>query len=315
MFVVCGEALFDVFAIGDTSTGISLDAKMGGSPFNLATGLARMAQPVGLLTQISNGFLGERLMRALALEGIHTGMVQRSDKPTTLSLVGLSNSGVPSYGFYGEGCADRMLTQSVLNLVPADTAVICFGSYSTVMGETALTQRALIEQWRRKAVIAYDPNIRLNVQPDVNVWHDQIQWMLPRTDVLKVSDEDLALINLDCDTDEFAARALTKGVSLVVITQGEQGCAAWTACHHATVPAFQIKVIDTVGAGDSFQAALLAWLAEHHVLSPLALKKLTMQQLQAMLTFASSAAAVTCTRRGADLPLRGDIAAASVPNG
>jgi sugar/nucleoside kinase (ribokinase family) len=100
MFVVCGEALFDVFATGDTPTGMAMDARVGGSPFNVAVGLARLAQPVSFLSQVSRGFLGERLMRALAAEGVQTATVQRSDAPTTLSLIGLDAQGVPSYSFY-----------------------------------------------------------------------------------------------------------------------------------------------------------------------------------------------------------------------
>ncbi|MFT3953847.1 MAG: PfkB family carbohydrate kinase [Piscinibacter sp.] len=119
MFVVCGEALFDVFATGDTPTGMAMDARVGGSPFNVAVGLARLAQPVAFLSQVSNGFLGERLMKTLAAEGVNTSTVQRSAAPTTLSLIGLDAQGVPSYSFYGEGCADRLLTEDALATLPA----------------------------------------------------------------------------------------------------------------------------------------------------------------------------------------------------
>jgi fructokinase len=310
MFVVCGEALFDVFATGETPTGMSLDARVGGSPFNLATGLARMGQPVGLLTQISNGFLGECLMRALASEGVDTGAVQRSDAPTTISLIGLNVAGVPSYAFYGEGCADRRLTLEALNAVPASTHALCFGSYATVVGETASTQRLLIERWRNRALIVYDPNIRLNVQPDVDVWREQMRWMLSRTDLLKVSDEDLALIEPGLPADDFARAALNQGVTLVVVTRGAQGAVAWTAGHRLEVPSVPVTVVDTVGAGDSFQAAMLTWLAERNALSSRELSGLSMAELRELVEFAARAAGITCTRRGADLPLRSDVCTA-----
>ena len=307
MFVVCGEALFDVFATGETPTGVSLDARVGGSPFNLATGLARMGQPVGLLTQMSNGFLGERLMRALAAEGVYTGLVQRSDAPTTISLIGLNNAGVPSYGFYGDGCADRRLSLEALAAVPASTRALCFGSYATVVGETSTTQRVLIERWRNRALIVYDPNIRLNVQPDVDVWREQMKWMLARTDLLKVSDEDLALIEPGSSADDFAQAALNQGVALVVVTRGAQGAVVWTAGHRLEVPSVPVAVIDTVGAGDSFQAAMLTWLAESNVLRARELRGLSVSDLHVLLQFAARAAGITCTRRGADLPLRDDV--------
>ena len=105
MFMVCGEALMDVFATGDTATGVALDARVGGSPYNVALGLARLAQPVTFFGSVSRGFLGERLMRFLGNEGVNLSAVQRTDAPTTLGLVGLDEKGVPSYAFYGEGCA------------------------------------------------------------------------------------------------------------------------------------------------------------------------------------------------------------------
>jgi fructokinase len=96
MFMVCGEALMDVFATGDTPTGVALDARVGGSPYNVALGLARLAQPVSFFGAVSRGFLGERLLRSLADEGVNLSTVQRNDAATTLGLVGLDAHGVPS---------------------------------------------------------------------------------------------------------------------------------------------------------------------------------------------------------------------------
>ena len=143
MFVVCGEALFDVFAAGDTPSGMALDGRIGGSPFNVALGLARLDQPVAFFGGISHGFLGARLMQALQDEGIATDLVQRLDAPTTLSLVGLDARGVPSYSFYGDGCADRVVPQDAADAVPDTTRAIHFGSYAMVVEPVASTQRAL----------------------------------------------------------------------------------------------------------------------------------------------------------------------------
>ncbi len=308
MFVVCGEALFDVFSAGETPTGLTLDARVGGSPFNVAVGLARMAQPVCLLTQISSGFLGERLMRALRAEGVQTGTVQRSDAPTTLSLVGVDDRGVPSYAFYGEGCADRLLDGRALQSLPAGVRAINLGSYATVTGRTAATQRALVEREHGRTLIAYDPNIRLNVEPDLAVWRDQIDWMLPRTHLLKVSEEDLALVHPGVPRAALAADALARGVAWVVVTRGGDGAEAWSAAGHLEIAPVKIDVVDTVGAGDTFQAALLTWLAEHDALAPAALAGLGGAGMRRALEFAARAAAITCSRRGADLPRRAELA-------
>ena len=231
MFVVCGEALFDVFATGETPTGMAMDARIGGSPFNVAIGLARLGQPVAFLSQISRGFLGERLMRALAAEGVAASTVQRSEAPTTLSLIGVDAQGVPSYAFYGEGCADRLLDESALAALPQGVKAINFGSYATVVGSTAATQRTLVERSQGRALIAYDPNIRLNVEPRLEVWRTQIEWMLPRTQLLKVSDEDLRLVWPGLAPAEFAARALAQGVALVVVTRGGEGASGAGLAH------------------------------------------------------------------------------------
>lgn len=307
MIVVCGEALFDVFAVDDTPTGMTLDARVGGSPFNVAVGLARLAQPVCLLTQISRGFLGERLMRALQVEGVSTAAVQRSDAPTTLSLIGLDARGVPSYSFYGAGGADRLLTTDALDALPDGARAINFGSYSTVTGQTAKTQRALVAREHHRTLIAYDPNIRLNVEPDIAVWRDQIQWMLPRTHLLKVSEEDMELVYPGLSPQGFAAQARAQGVGWVIVTRGGQGAVAWAASGHVEVASVAVDVSDTVGAGDTFQAALLTWLAENDALTAAALLSLPIDSLQMALSFATRAAAITCSRRGADLPRRAEL--------
>ena len=307
MFVVCGEALFDVFATGDTPTGMAMDARVGGSPFNVAVGLARLAQPVAFLSQVSRGFLGERLMRALTAEGVNIATVQRSDAPTTLSLIGLDAQGVPSYSFYGEGCADRLLSDDALAALPAGIKAINFGSYATVVGRTAQTQRALVEREQGRALIAYDPNIRLNVEPALEVWRAQIDWMLPRTQLLKVSDEDLRLVWPGLAPSDFAARALAQGVKLVVVTRGGEGASGWNAQGQADMAPVAVNVIDTVGAGDTFQAAPLTWLAEHDALSAEALAALSKAALADALGFAAKAAAITCSRRSADMPRRAEL--------
>ena len=306
MIVVSGEALMDVFAVGDTATGVALDARIGGSPLNVAIGLARLAQPVAFFGALSTGFLGDRLAAALAAEGVDTCCTVRVDAPATLGLVGLDSRGVPSYAFYGEGAADRRLPAEAVSRVPPAQAYH-FGSYAMVMEPVATAQRALVEREQGRSVIAYDPNIRLNVESDLQRWRDTLQWMLPRTTLLKVSDEDLDLLYPGAPAAELAAAWLAAGVALVVVTRGGEGAWAWTAARHVAVPPVPVTVVDSVGAGDTFQAALLTTLAEHGLLSRAALAGIGTDALLAALQFAASAAAITCSRRGADLPRRGEL--------
>lgn len=308
MFVVCGEALLDVFAAGDTSTGMAFDGRIGGSPLNVAMGLARLGQRVGFLGGVSAGFVGDRLMQALQAEGIDTRAVPRLAAPATLSLVGVDAAGVPSYAFYGQGAADRRLEPEHLAQVPAEAKVFHFGSYAMVVQPTGGTQRVLVERERHRSLIAYDPNVRLNVEPALDIWRDTLAWMAQRCHALKVSDEDLGLLYPGEPLATLAQRWLGQGVALVVVTRGGEGALAWGAGWALEVPAPRVAVVDTVGAGDTFQAAMLTALAERGLATPEGVRGLDRGTTAQVLDFAARAAAITCSRRGADLPRRAELA-------
>ena len=311
MIVVCGEALMDVFDAGATATGNALDARIGGSPYNVALGLARLQQPVAFFGAIGTGFLGQRLMASLAEEGIDTRCVVRTLAPTSMCVIGLDAAGVPAYDFHGAGGADRQLPLHALAAVPTAPAAIHFGSYAMVVEPVGATQRALVEREQGRSVISYDPNVRLTVEPSLSRWRELLDWMLPRTTLLKISEEDLGLLYPGRSRADFAAQALAAGVKLVVITRGESGSEAFTAAHHVAAAPVPVVVIDTVGAGDTFQAALLCALAEAGRLSIDGIAALEPAALSSLLGFATRAAAITCSRRGADLPRRAELQAAT----
>jgi fructokinase len=307
VIVVCGEALMDVFDAGATATGVALDARIGGSPFNVALGLARLGQGVAFCGAVANGFLGERLMRCLEDEGIDRSLVQRVDAPTSICVVGLGARGVPAYDFYGERGADRLLDGSVLARIPAATRALHVGSYAMVVEPVGTTQRALIEREHRRTLISYDPNVRLTVEPSLQRWRDSLAWMLPRTHLLKASEEDLGLLFPGQSLESLAAQWLAQGPRLVIITRGSEGALGFSAGASVQTAPVAVQVVDTVGAGDTFQAALLTWLAERDRLSIEGVTRLDSTALQDLLGFATRAAAITCSRRGADLPRRGEV--------
>lgn len=307
MIVVCGEALMDVFPAGKTPTGIALDAHVGGSPFNVAVGLARLAQPVAFFGGVSRDVPGERLMRALEDEGVATAAIRRVDAPTTLGLVGLDAAGVPSYAFYGQGGADRQIRIADLDRLPTPIRALHVGSYTTVVEPIGATLRALVERERAHTLICYDPNIRLNVEPDIRRWRDAFTWLTARAHLVKVSEEDLAALRAGVEPREFIAEALDAGVALAVVTRGAAGALAGSRAACVDVKSAPVQVVDTVGAGDTFQAALLTWLAEHELLSVDGLRALPQAALQAAVSFAVEAASITCSRRGADLPHRDQV--------
>ncbi|WP_343590745.1 carbohydrate kinase [Paracidovorax wautersii] len=307
MFVVCGEALMDVYVRDSTPTGLLLDARVGGSPFNMAVGLARLGQPVQLLAGLSQDVYGERLLQTLRDEGVGAALVVHSPAPTTLSVVSVNHAGVPSYAFHGHGAADRQLHLHTLPALPEAARVLQFGSYSMVVEPVGSTLQALAAAERGRRLIAYDPNVRLNVEPDVARWRTVVGEMVARSDLVKVSDEDLGLLYPDESPAHVAERWLAAGARLVVVTRGATGSEAWNRQGHAAAQSLLVDVVDTVGAGDTFQAALLTWLAEHGGLSAAALDTLDAHQLGAMLRFGARAASITCSRRGADMPRRAEL--------
>lgn len=304
MFVVCGEALWDLFAVeGD---GLRFDARPGGSPFNVAIGLARLAVPVAFLGGISEAPLGARLWALLRSEGVDTRMVVRSDRPTTLSLVELGEGGLPEYAFYGEGAADRAVEPGDLPDL-GDAWGVHFGSFTLVVEPVGSTLLALARREASRRLVTLDPNVRLTVEPDPARWRHRIGEFLETGDLVKVSAEDLWLLHPQESIAAVAERWLAAGPALVVVTRGTEGAEAYGGFGRVRIPAEQIVEADTVGAGDSFMAALVAWLAEHGLTDRAGLDGLARTDAEALLAFAASAAAITCSRRGADLPRRAEL--------
>ncbi len=307
MIVICGEALFDVFATHRTANGFTLDAHRGGSPLNVAIGLARLGQAAGFLGSCSTDPFGDNIVEALRAEGVDVSLVQRNASPTTLSVVGVDAHGVPAYTFYGSEGADRQLGS--IEPLDAQVTALHLGSYATVVAPIAQRLRDLVERERGRRVVSLDPNVRTSIEPDLDVWRDTLHWMLPRCDVVKISAEDLGQLYPGWDAAEFGQHALEMGVALTIVTDGARGASGFTRTANAHVAAPRVALIDTVGAGDTFQAALLCWLAEQHRLQRPALEALQVHDLTDLLTFAVNAAAITCSRRGADLPRRQELLA------
>lgn len=310
MYLVCGEALFDVFSTpaGSRSNRLNLEAVAGGSPFNVAVGLARLGTPCALFAGISNDHLGQQLRQVLDDEGVDGHYLVTFDAPTTLAMVALGAGGVPIYSFRGEGCADRLPCIEHLAPLGEEVRGIHVGSYSLVTTPIADTLLALVCRESANRLISLDPNIRLNVEPDVLRWRKRVEAFAERAHLIKVSDEDLALLYPDEAPESIAQRWLQEGRELVLLTRGGAGAHLFSRRHgELYVAARAVTVCDTVGAGDTFQAALLSYLHENGMDSPSSLAKIELGQLEALLGFAVQAAAITCSRRGPELPYRCEI--------
>jgi fructokinase len=310
MILTCGDALFDVFANSSSSTSsIALDARVGGSPLNVAVALSRLGQSTAFLAKVSNDPFGRRLLAYLESEGVDTGLVVRTSAPTTLAIVALDEKGVPTYSFYTSGTADRSLEAAELPArLPDAVRVVHIGSYTTALEPTASSLEALVTRERGRRFISYDPNIRPSIVPDPELWRRRVAALTAQAHLVKASIEDIQFLYPGAEVDRVLADWLERGAGIAVATMGEVGARAMTRQGVAArVSSRTVKVIDTVGAGDTFQAALLTWLAEHGRLSADGLATLSADDLNALLTFAARAAAITCSRRGADMPRRGEL--------
>jgi fructokinase len=310
MMLCCGDALFDIFAEDTGSAShVRLDARVGGSPLNVAIGLARLGQKSAYLAKISRDMLGGRIIAHLTQEGVDTSLSVRADNPTTLAIVALDSDGVASYAFYTEGTADRSLRRSELpKELPEPVRVVHVASYSTALEPTASSLQTLVERQSKRRFISYDPNVRPSIVPDRAVWRERVRSLLPHAHLVKVSEEDIAFLEPGTAPLAVAVDWVRKGPSLVVLTRGDSGGVGITArgLRHS-VPAHKVNIVDTVGAGDTFQAALLTWLAENRRLERDSAAAMGENELHSLLTFAARAAAVTCGRRGADMARRHEV--------
>jgi fructokinase len=310
MILVCGEALYDLFlADSDPQGVIAIEAWPGGSPFNVAVGLARLGQAVSFFSSISTDVFGERLVRLLRREGVSDRYLRRSPAPSTLSIVGAGPQGSTHYSFRGDGAADRMILAADLPAEMTGLRAIHVGSLATVVHPIGESLRLLVTRGTSHCVVSYDPNVRPTVEPDPEVWRRAVSTLNTMSHLMKVSAEDVDYLYRGADPKTLAARWIGAGARLVVLTRGELGVSAWTRRVHVQLPAERVTVVDTVGAGDAFQAALLAGLAETGALSPEAIGELDEPALSRLLAFATRAAAITCSRRGANTPRRAELPA------
>ena len=307
MFLCCGDSLFDMFTGPSADPhGVAIDGHVGGSPLNVAMGLARMGNHSRFFTRISTDMFGRRIAAFMADNNIDAGLCVQTRQNTTLAMIGLKADNSADYVFYTEGTADCSIMPEDLpdELDPA-IRVIHFGSYSTAVEPTAASLALLAAREGESRFVSYDPNLRTMIEPDIDVWRHTVKKMTAAASFVKASDEDIE--QLATTPEKFAADAIAAGADLVCATFGQDGALAFSADGRAVrVPGIAVTVADTVGAGDTFQAACLHWLGAEGLT-----KKGTARDadLQEMTGFAVKAAAVTCSRRGADLPTLADIEA------
>jgi fructokinase len=308
VIAVIGEALIDLVETNDDEPRL---ARPGGSPYNVAIGLARLERHTCFVGRLSRDPLGVVLRNHAMRSNVDLSIAVDAYEPSTLALVELAPDGSATYQFGVHGTADFRWTDSELHAVPTDVSAVHFGSLAswTAPGDAAISRR--IAQLRDAgALVTYDPNIRPRLQPDAVKARGQVEHALALTHLAKTSDEDLAWLYPGEDVDKIASSWLGLGPTVVVVTRGSDGAQAYTDAGSIVAPPVTTTVIDTVGAGDAFMSGLLDAAAEHGLLSPKALAAADLDAVQKLLAHAGLIAAITCSRAGANPPRRADLEAA-----
>ncbi|MFF1924547.1 carbohydrate kinase [Streptomyces sp. NPDC058221] len=295
MIVVAGEALIDLVPEATGNASAPLVPARGGGPYNTAVALARLGSSVAFCSRISTDAFGMSLTDRLHEENVVLDLVQRGPEPTTLAVAAIEAGGSAAYTFYCQGTADRLF--ALPGALPAETRAVSFGTCSLVLEPGASAYEELLRrEGRLGRFIALDPNVRAGLITDPEAYRARFSRLLPSVSLLKLSEEDAQW--LGCDI----AGWLAAGPAAVVVTRGEDGLTAHTRGGTYSVPGEPVRVIDTIGAGDTVNAALLHALSERGLLSADALAGMTEADWQQVLGFAARAAAATCARAGAEPP-------------
>jgi fructokinase len=306
MILCAGEALIDMLPRRTSQGEDAFAPHAGGAVFNTAIALGRLGAGAGYFGGLSTDFLGDFLAATLAASNVDTRLCPRSPRPTTLAFVRLVN-GQASYAFYDEGTAGRMLDPAALPALPDSVHALFFGGISLISEPCATAYEALMARESATRVTMIDPNIRTGFITDEAAYRARLGRMLAMADIVKVSDEDLTWLLGPGHVSDRAGELLAMGPKLVFITEGGEGARAYTAEHEVRLHAETVTVVDTVGAGDTFNAGVLAELQKAGLLTREHLHNLSKGAIEAALSLAIRAAAVTVSRAGANPPWANEI--------
>ena len=301
MIVCCGEALIDFLPRKSADGGAVYQPFCGGSVYNTAIALGRLGVKTGFFSGLSTDFFGDMLKEGLKASKVDLRYTKIWDRPSTLAFVKLTD-GHARYSFFDDNSASRMLTKRDLPKLEKQVQALHFGSISLIPEPGGGTLEMLMKRESRRLVLSLDPNIRPGQIKDRRAHVARLNRMIAMTDILKISDEDVAWMTGKSDFKAAARKWLKAGAKIVVVTKGGEGVEAFTPRDHVSQPPVKVKVADTVGAGDTFTAGLLAALLKAKQLDKKKLASISRDNLEAALAFAAKAAAITCSRPGADPP-------------
>lgn len=307
--LVCGEALVDLLPEGHGDAQRFRPA-LGGSPFNVAVGVARLGTPTGFLCRLSSDAFGRAQRHRLEEAGVDPAWLQTGPEPTALAMVTFGAAGVrdADYRFYLQGSAERSLDPAIVpDHGQSVVALLHFGSFSLVLPPTAELFADMIRRRDAGQIASMDINIRPTITPRLDEVRDRIDSLRSGLDVIKASMEDLQHLFPDEDPLEICRHWAAEGTPLIALTRGDEGATLLCGAREVSRPAPAVEVADTVGAGDSFMAALLNGVMRLRDDGPPDLSAIHEAAMEALLARALRAAALTCSRPGAQPPDRNEL--------
>jgi fructokinase len=296
VFTVLGEALVDVVVSDDGGRRVH----PGGSPANVAVGLARLGSPVWLLTEIGDDAYGHLLRDHFDANGVNLPVPLEAGRPTSIAEARIGPSGAATYVFdlrWNAPGTDRALNPG--------SGHVHTGSIGALLPPGGRKVPGWLESARSSGTVSYDPNVRPALMGSAESARPRVERLVALSDVVKASDEDLAWLVPGSEPEDVAAAWLDLGPALVVVTRGEQGAFVATGYGSFEVPTVPVDVVDTVGAGDAFMAGLLDGLRLAGLLGAdgrAALHEARTEVIAPTLRRAALVSAYTCTRRGSDPP-------------
>lgn len=301
MILCCGEALIDMLPRQTTEGETAFTPHSGGAVFNTAVALGRLGAPTGFLSGLSSDFFGDQLRDALLDSNVDASFSVTSDRPTTLAFVRLVD-GQASYAFYDENTAGRMLSPEKLPDIGVAVEVLFMGGISLIGEPCGSAYESLMARERSRRVTMLDPNIRPGFVADEAAYRGRLERMFEMADIVKLSDEDMGWLMGEGDTVAHARALLSRGPQLLIVTRGAKGVSAYVDEWVVNAEARRTAVVDTVGAGDTFNAGVLTVLHRRGLTRGGALGELSDSDVIEALEFGAAAAAVTVSRAGANPP-------------
>lgn len=306
MILCCGEALIDFLPVEILGGDTAFRPFNGGSIYNVAVALGRLKIPVGFYGGLSSDFFGDQLRSGLAGSGVDFSLAVSTTRSSTLAFVRF-DEGEPSYAFVDAGSAGRMLQETDLPELPDHITALHFGSISLIHDPAGASLARFAKRHAGQRLISLDPNIRAGQINDRDAFLQRLEQMCGIADIIKLSDVDMQWITSGASVEQQVAKWLNSGTRLVVMTRGSEGAIAYFGDASVSAPPQPVEVVDTIGAGDTFMAALLAYFHQHEQLDKAGLQSLNAAVLEEALNYAARAAALCVSRPGADPPWREEL--------